>query len=109
MPTTAKVLGQTTPAAATTADLYVVPAATFAVCSTVVVCNRGTGAAKFRIAVRPAGVALAAVHYLYHDASIAANSTVTITIGLTLAATDVVSVLADVANVNFHLYGTVTT
>jgi glucose-6-phosphate dehydrogenase assembly protein OpcA len=105
MANTYKVLGQQNPAATTATTLYTVPAATSAVCSTIVVCNQAASAASFRIAVRPAGAALAAQHYLTYDTSISANDVLTLTIGVTLATTDVVTVYANTANVSFNLFG----
>lgn len=104
-----KVLGQSAPAAATPTTLYTAPSggtAVGTVVSTIAVCNtNATGQAQFRIAIRPAGAALAAVHYLYYDAYLAGGSTVALTIGVTLAPTDVITVQSTVTGVNFHAYG----
>jgi len=105
MAITYKVLGQSNPAATTATTLYTVPSTTSAVCSTLVVCNQASTAATFRIAVRPAGATLSAEHYAAYDTSIPANETITFTIGLTLATTDVVTVYASTNTVSFHLYG----
>lgn len=105
MATTYKVLGQSAPAAVTTTTLYTVPAATQAVASTISVCNRSSTNATFRIAVRPAGATLANEHYLVYDATIVSNDTKALTIGVTLAATDVVSVYASTTNLSFSLFG----
>ena len=99
------VLGQSNPNATTLTTLYTVPASTQAVCSTLVVCNQAGAGGTFRIAVRPAGEAIAAKHYLAYDVAIGANSTTTFTIGITLEATDVVSVYASSANQSFNLFG----
>ena len=99
-----KVLGQSAPAAATPADLYTAPAATEAIGSTIIVCNRGA-VTKFRISVRPAGAVQADEHYLYYDTPISANNTFHATIGMTLAATDVVTVYAQDATLSFTLFG----
>ena len=100
-----KVLGQTITSAAGTATLYTVPAATSAVCSTIVVCNQAAAAATFRISVRPAGAAEIAKHYLAFNTNINANDSITMTIGITLATTDVITVTASTANVSFNLFG----
>jgi hypothetical protein len=105
MPQTHKVLGQTSPAATTLASLYTVPSATQAIVSTVTVCNIAATATTYRIAVRPAGASIATSQYLVYDAALPANDTVTLTLGVTLAATDVVSVFAGSADVAFHAYG----
>lgn len=97
-------MGQSTPVATTLTDLYTVPAATQAVCSTLAVCNQSTATA-FRVSVAVAGAVDDAKQYLFYDAAIAANSTVTITIGMTLGATDVVRVYATLATLSFNLFG----
>jgi glucose-6-phosphate dehydrogenase assembly protein OpcA len=105
MPTTYKVLAQSNPSATTATTLYTVPSSTSTVVSTVTVCNQAASAGSFRIAVRPAGATLAAVHYVAYDVAIAANDTTAITLGLTLATTDVVTVYASSATMSFHAYG----
>jgi len=70
------------------------------------VANRGTSASSYRIAVRPAGATLANQHYLAYDVAIAANDTTVLTIGVTLTATDVITVYALSANLSFGIYGT---
>jgi hypothetical protein len=106
MATTYKVLGQSAPAATTEADLYTVPAATEAIVSTITVANRGSTAGTYRVYVRPAGASVANQHYLIYDASLSAESTDTMTLGITLAATDVVSVYASTADFSFNAFGT---
>ncbi len=105
MPTTYKVLAQSNPSATTATTLYTVPSATSTVVSTITVCNQAASAASFRIAVRPAGATLAAVHYVAYDVALAANDTTAITLGLTLATTDVVTIYASSATLSFHAYG----
>lgn len=105
MATNYKVLGQSAPSANTDTTLYTVPAATEAVISTLVVCNRGASAATYRIAVRPNGAALANSHYVAYDISIAANSLVALTLGVTIDATDVVTVRASTADTTFSAFG----
>lgn len=105
MTTTYKVLGQSNPAANTDTSLYTVPSATSTVVSTVAICNQSGSGLTYRLAVRPAGATLAAQHYLAYDAVLNPNDTVALTIGITLAATDVVTVRASSANVSFSLFG----
>jgi hypothetical protein len=100
-----KVLGQSNPAATTLTSLYTVGASTSAVGSTLCICNQGLST-TFRVAVRPAGAAIDPKHYIVYDATIDANDTKFLTIGATLATTDVVSVYAGTANVAFNLFGT---
>ena len=106
MPTVYKVLGQSAPAATTQADLYTVPAATSTIVSTITVANRAATSGTYRVYVRVAGAAAANAQYLVYDASLAGNSTDTITLGITLAATDVISVYASNANFSFNAFGT---
>jgi len=105
MPTTYKVLGQSNPAATTATTLYTVPAATATVVSTISVCNQAAAAATFRIAIRPAGATLAALHYIAYDTTVNSNDATMITIGATLAATDVITVYASSADISFNAYG----
>lgn len=104
MATTYKVLGQVIPAANTDTTLYNVPAATQAICSTLTVCNQGVST-TIRIAVRPAGAVISAQHYNVYELAINANDTLPLTLGITLAATDVVTVRSGTATVSFNLYG----
>jgi hypothetical protein len=105
MPTTYKVLGQVAPSATTLTTLDTVPSATSAVVSTIAVCNRAATAATYRIAIRPAGAAISDEHYIAYDSTVAANDTTMLTIGITLAATDVISVYASTANLSFNAFG----
>jgi len=105
MPTAYKVLGQSNPSATTATTLYTVPSATDTVVSTVSVCNQASTAGTFRLAVRPAGATLAAQHYVAYDTPIAANDTIALTLGITLDATDVITVYASSANMSFSAFG----
>ena len=101
-----KTLGQVADASANNVTLYTVPASTETVVSTIVICNREGAANTFRIAVRPNGATLANEHYLAYDSSISANDTITMTLGITVDASDVISVGASDANVSFNIFGT---
>lgn len=104
MASTYKVLGQSAPAATTLTTLYTVPTATSAVCSTLAICNRGVST-LVRVAVRPAGAAIADQHYVVYDVTVAQYESAFLTLGLSLATTDVVSVYASTADVSFSLFG----
>ena len=104
MATVYKVLGQSAPSGATDTSLYTVPSATSAVVSTLSICNRGVST-TFRAAVRPAGATLADEHYIVYDNYVNAGDTVFLTLGITLAATDVVTVRAGTADMSFSLFG----
>ena len=99
-----KILGQILPSANTLTTLYTVPSATSAVCSTLSVCNQGVST-TYRIAIRPSGASLTASQYVIYEASIGEKTTVFLTLGVTLATTDVVSVYTSSTTVSFHLYG----
>lgn len=103
--TTYKVLGQSAPVATTLTDLYTVPGATMTVQSSITACNTSSTATSFRLAVRVAGATIDNSHYIYYDEPLAGNSTFTLTLGITLATTDVVSVYATDATVSFNMFG----
>ena len=105
MTETIKVLGQVNPSATTATTLYTVPSSTSAVCSTLSICNMGA-TTNVRIAVRPAGATLDPKHYSVYDLIVNSNDTVYLTVGFTLATTDVVTVYAGSASVSFNLFGT---
>lgn len=105
MAITYKVLGQSAPSATTATDVYTVPSATQAIISTIFVCNRGTATGTYRIAIRPAGETLANKHYIAYDVTLPGNDGTTITSGITLGATDVVTVYASTADFSFNISG----
>ena len=105
MPTTYKVLGQSNPSATTATTLYTAPSATQAVVSTITIANQTATAGTYRIAVRVAGAALAAAQYLAFDVSLPGNATDTLTLGVTLGATDVVTIYASAATFSFNAFG----
>lgn len=105
MADTYKVLGQSDPGAASLTTLYTVPALTSVVGSSITVCNRSATPTTFRIAIRPAGAAIANQHYVAYDVPIGANEAMSFTLGFTLATTDVVSVYATLATLSFNLFG----
>jgi len=102
---TYKVLGQAAPAATTSTDLYTVPAATTAVISSIVIANRVGTIATFRVSVSVAGAAVATKDYLVYDAAIAGAGFVTLTLGLTLGATDVIRVYSSNSSTSFSVFG----
>jgi hypothetical protein len=105
MATTYKVLAQSAPSATTATDIYTVPSATTAVLSTIVVANRTATDATYRIAVRPAGATLANEHYIAYDVTVGASDSTTITLGVTMATTDVLTVYASTADLSFNVFG----
>ena len=105
MATSYKVLGQVNPAATTATTAYTVPVATEAIVSRIVVANQAATAGTYRIAVRPDGDTLAAEHYLAYDISLPANTSDTLTLGVTMDATDVITVYASSTDFSFNIFG----
>lgn len=101
-----KVLGQSNPAATTPTTLYTVPTSTSAVLSTITICNLAAANAFYRLAVRPSGASLANTHYIAYDNVVSGYDTVALTLGLTLAQTDVITVYSSTTSVNFSAFGT---
>ena len=105
MATAYKVLGQSNPAATTNTTLYTVPSSTSAVVSSIVICNQTASAATYRIAVRPAGASVAAQHWIVYGATVGGSDSTALTLGITLATTDVITVYASSANLSFSAFG----
>jgi glucose-6-phosphate dehydrogenase assembly protein OpcA len=105
MPTTYKVLGQSNPSATTLTTLYTVPSATNAVISSITVANLAATSATFRIAVRPAGASITNSQYIAYDITLGASDTTVLTMGVTMNATDVLSVYASSTSVTFSAFG----
>lgn len=105
MADTAKVLSQTKPVAVTLTDAYTVPGATQTVVSSVVACNQSATPTSVRVSVAVAGAVDTPKQYLFFDVPIAGNETKALTIGITLAATDVVRVYNTLATVSFNVFG----
>jgi hypothetical protein len=105
MPTNYKVLGQVAPSATTNTNAYTVPAATQAVVSTVMVVNRSATTVSYRVAVRPAGAALANQHFIAYDVPLSPADSTAITIGITLNATDIITVYGSTGDLSFSVFG----
>jgi len=105
MASTYKVLGQLAPAATTLSTLYTVPSATSTVTSTLTIANTSVAPITVRVAVRPTGTAIDIKHYILYDGNINANDTLFLTLGLSLATTDVVSVYSSSGTASFSLFG----
>ncbi len=105
MPEAGKILGQSSPLAATLTDLYVVPALTQTIVSTFTVANRSVVATSFRMSCAPAGAADDVEQYPYYDIPIRANDSFAATFGITLATTDVIRIYATLATLSFNLFG----
>lgn len=105
MATSYKVLGQVNPSATTATTAYTVPSATETVISTITIANLGAAPGTYRVAIRPNGETLANKHYLIYDGTLAPQDTQTLTLGITMDATDVVTVFASTANFAFNIFG----
>ena len=105
MAITYKVLAQSAPSATTNTDVYTVGAGKQATISTVTIANRAASSATYRIAIRVAGSALSNEEYIAYDATVPANDTVALTLGITLGAADVITVYASTANLSINLFG----
>jgi len=105
MANTYKVLAQSAPSATTNTTLYTVPADTQTVISTMIICNRAASQGTYRIAVRPAGASLANQHYIAYDVPIQASDSTALTLGITLNATDIITVYASSADFSFSIFG----
>lgn len=104
--TTYKILGQSAPSATTSTDLYTVPAATETIVSSLVISNRAASSSTYRVSISSNGAALANEQYLVYDATINANDTIALSLGITLDATDKIRVYASSANLSFNAFGT---
>jgi hypothetical protein len=105
MPSIYKVLGQLEPTANTASTLYTVPASRAAIVSTINVANTLTSPDTIRIAVRPAGATLADQHYIAFGVVVPAGGVFTMTIGITLATTDVITIFSTTGGSAFNAFG----
>ena len=99
MATSYKSLGQLDLTTTALTTLYTCPASTETVISTVIIANRTASADSFRLAIRTDGDAISNKHYIAYDVPVAANDSTTLTLGITVKATDVISVQATTADV----------
>lgn len=106
MANTYKILGQDNPSTTSNADLYTVPSGTATIVSSLVISNVTATAALARVFVREGGASATTGNSILYDVSVSANSTAAFTLGITLAAADVITVRSDTANaLAFHAFG----
>lgn len=105
MPQTYKQLFASAPAATTLTDAYTVAAATAAIISSISICNRGATPTTVRLSHAPLGAADATNQYFMYDAALPANTSVILTVGITLAATDKIRVYVGAAQVTVIGWG----
>jgi hypothetical protein len=76
------------------------------VISTIVIANRTASADSFRIAIRTDGDAISNKHYVAYDIPVAAADSITLTLGISMVATDVLTVKATTADVlSINVFG----
>ncbi len=95
---------QAYPAAGVLTNLYTVPGVTQVSGSTIVACNQGSQQAKIRVSLAVAGAADDPKQYIVFDMSVPGNDSYMATVGITLAATDVVRVQSDTGQVSFNFF-----
>lgn len=106
MATSYKTIAQAHLTTTSDTDIYTVPSATETIVSTLVVANITASATTFNIAIRQDGATLADKHYIAKEVPIAANDSTTLTLGIALEATDVVTCAAGAGNaLSFNLFG----
>ena len=106
MPTVYKILGQSAPTGTGETTLYTVPAATETIVSSLVIANLTATAANATVNTKINGAAASNANTLMKTVSIPANSVSAFTLGITLDATDVISVTSGTANaLSFQAFG----
>lgn len=101
-----KILGQSAPSDTNNADLYTVPASKSAVVSTLLVTNTTASTATCTIYARQAGAPAAKSNAIIYQGEVSGNDFIAITVGLTLATTDVITVQSSTADaITFQAFG----
>jgi hypothetical protein len=87
-------------------QLYVVPSGNSAIVSTVSISNLTSTAAQYRIGITDVANAAPAIsEMLVYDATVAGNDTVTLSLGVTLAAGKEILVMANSPEISFAAFG----
>jgi hypothetical protein len=108
MAQTYKRLGAINPTANTQTNVYVVPAATEAVISTITVCNQSASNASYSLAMMTASefnASAPAATFLVRGAVVPAADTIILTIGLTSNAGTILAANTNNGNVSFSAFG----
>lgn len=105
MTITYKILGQINPTANTMSTAYTVPASNSAVISTVVICNQSNTSAAFSLAVVASGDSPAAKNFLNFQTPVPGNDSITVTIGITLAANDSIRANVSTSTMSVNVFG----
>lgn len=108
MANTYKRLGAINPSANTQTNVYVVPAATQAVVSTVAICNQSGSATTYSLALMNSSefnAAAPSATWLVRNATLSASDTIFLTVGLTANAGAVLAANTPNANISFSAFG----
>ena len=100
-----KVLGQLDAAATTLETLYTVSDLAQATTSSLVACNRTGSVLTYRITVVVSGEGADDKQFLYYDQTLAANTTFTAVLGLTLGQGDAIKTFVSATGMSFNLFG----
>lgn len=95
---------QGTAGVSTYATLYTTPASTQAVISSIVICNTASSSATYRIGMDATEGTPGASEWLVYGATIAANDTVVLTLGVTMAASKYLRVSSSADTVTFSAF-----
>jgi hypothetical protein len=109
MADTLKVLGQLAAAATTAETLYTAPSLSTVTVSTLMICNRTAATITFRTNIDVGGLGDDVKQYLFYDTPIDGNTSVSVTIGITMAEADLVRTWASAEGLTFTLFGAETT
>ena len=108
MAQTYKRLGAINPSANTQTNVYVVPASTEAVISTIAICNQDSTNVSYSLIVMPPGAYAAnsaAANFVIRGAVVPAADSIILTIGLTANAGTVIAANTNNPNVSFSIFG----
>ncbi len=95
---------QGTSSTGTYATLYNTGASTTAVISSIVVTNTASTAALYRIGIMTTAGTPAAANWVVYDATVQANDTVCLTLGITLGNTQFIRVSSSANTITFSAY-----
>lgn len=105
MSDTYKILGQSSPNAASLTTLYSCPTNAETIVSTISVANRSSTATTFRVLFAIAGAGAADSQYIFYDHEILGNEKFSCTDGYTMGPTDVLKVYCASTTVSFSAFG----
>lgn len=106
MATTYKILGQSQPTTTSDTTLYTVPASTSAIVSSVTVANTTANSGTFKLYCVADGDAAGADNAIFYDGTLAANTTTSFSLGLTMGAADSLVVQASAGTaITFQAFG----